>query len=126
MKSKRFDDLLSCERRGWKEDCEKAEMVVVCMKVVPVVVDPNKRLVKDVLKILMVVIDTPLAECNSDPSKMCRWGPDEENSTDKRKPGCYTNKGFQDSYLNTIDNTLDHLILLILSVTRTGEDIQTL
>ena len=55
---------------------------------------------------------------------MCRWGPDEENSTDKRKPGCYTNKGFQDSYLNTMDNTCrsPHFVDINRVWTRTAED----
>ena len=125
-KCKRFDDFLSCERRGWKEDCEKVEAGCSmyeggsCCSW-----DPSQEIGKRCSKNTNGCNrHTTLAECNSNPSKMCRWGPDEENSIDNRKPGCYTNKGFQDSYLNTMDNTCrsPHFFDKNLVWTRTGEE----
>jgi len=45
-------------------------------------------------------------DCNSDPTKVCRWGPTYSFShKDNRPIGCYNNKDYEDAYLNTSDNT---------------------
>jgi hypothetical protein len=103
-KCKHYNQLISCERRGWKEDCEQTE-TGCSMYEGGSCCSWDDQLSMCTKNTQHCNRHTSLAECNSDPSKMCRWGPDEENSTDKRKPGCYPNKGFQDSYLNTMDNT---------------------
>ena len=121
-----YNQLISCERRSWKEDCEKVEDGCSmyeggsCCSW-----DPSQEIGKKCSKNTNGCNRyTTLSECNSNPSKMCRWGPDEENRTDKRKPGCYMNKGFQDSYLNTMNNTCRSPQFFDKNMvwTRTGED----
>lgn len=106
-KCKHYNQTISCEKRSTKDDCEKVESGCSmyeggsCCSWDPSK-DVGKRCSKNVNGCNR---HASFAECNSDPSKMCRWGPDEVDIDDYRSPGCYANKGWQDSYLNTINNT---------------------
>jgi hypothetical protein len=106
-KCKHYNQTISCEKRSTKDDCEKVESGCSMYEGGSCCSwdsskDVGKRCSKNVNGCNR---HASFAECNSDPSKMCRWGPDEVDIDDYRSPGCYANKGWQDSYLNTINNT---------------------
>ena len=106
-KCKRYDQMVSCERRTWKEDCEQQESGCSMYEGGSCCtwLDDESKCVKNSQGCNR---HSTFAECNADSSRACRWGPDlvkHIEYIDNRSPGCYINKGWEDSYLNTQNNT---------------------
>ena len=103
-KCKHYNQTISCEKRDSKEVCQHTEVGCSMYEGGSCCtwLDDESKCVKNSQGCNR---HSTFAECNSDPSKMCRWGPDTVDIDDYRRPGCYPNKGWQDSYLNTINNT---------------------
>ena len=103
-KCKHYKDTISCERRASKEDCEQVESGCSMFESSSCC-SWNNDTSKCSKNTKGCNRHSTFGECNADPSKMCRWGPDISGDKPLPRPGCYPNKGWQDSYLNTLNNT---------------------
>ena len=122
-KCKHYKDTISCERRTWKEDCEKVEAGCTMFEGATCC-SWNNDTSKCTKNREGCNRHKTFVECNTDSSKMCRWGPDLGGDKPLPPPGCYPNKGWQDSYLNTTNNSCrsPHFFNKNMMWTVTGEE----
>ena len=90
-KCKHYNQTISCERRDSKESCEQVETGCSMYEGNSCCSwnDNDSKCIKNTQGCNR---HTGFTECNSDASKMCRWGPDYNDYNDRRSPGCYPNK----------------------------------